>query len=83
MKRTLPQVPTRPSSIARRKPRTRPEIAAELVRLEYERDRLERDLGMLDQRRKKAERQLDALAARSRLLNQLLAATDPEAASAR
>ncbi|MEO1328926.1 MAG: hypothetical protein AAFW46_04630 [Pseudomonadota bacterium] len=80
MKRTMPHVPTRPSSLARRKPRTRPEIAAELVRLEYERDRIERDLGMINQRRLKAERQLDVLAARVRLLNQMLQAADDRAA---
>lgn len=43
--------PPRPFSIARRHPRTRPEAAAELVRLEYERDRLNRDLSTVEQRR--------------------------------
>lgn len=49
---------TRPFTPARREPKNRPEAAAELVRLEYERDRIERDLELLKQRQAAAEARL-------------------------
>lgn len=42
-------------ALARRRPRSRPEAAAELVRLEYERDRLARDLAVIDGRRARTD----------------------------
>jgi len=41
----------RPASILRKPPRTRAQIAAELTRLEFERDRLKRELEQLEARR--------------------------------
>lgn len=66
----------RPFGLARRHPRTRPEAAAELVRLEYERDRLTRDLDMLEARRQQAAALLNRVDERVRRLNGLLSADD-------
>lgn len=69
--RTVPR--PRPFPSPRRTPRTRPEAAAELVRVEYERDRLERDLRMLDGRRNGALTSLERLDTRARMLSRMLA----------
>lgn len=71
MRRTPRFSPPRPFALARRTPRSRPEAAAELVRLEYERDRLERDLALIDDRKAAAEarlRQVEARAVRLRAM---------------
>lgn len=68
MKRAPDQRPPRPFALARRAPRTRPETAAELVRVEYERDRLERDLFTLELRRKETKKQLAVVDQRARML---------------
>lgn len=64
--------PPRPFASSRRAPRNRPEAAAELVRLEYERDRLERDLSMILSRKAVAERALAQVMARSERLSAML-----------
>ncbi len=66
----------RPFGVARRKPRTAPEAAAELVRVEYERDRLERDLAMLAGRRAASELALKRMEARAKYLRGILDAKD-------
>lgn len=73
MNRLRPFSAPRPKVLGRRKPRTRPEAAAELVRVEYERDRLERDLAMLTQRRDTAQHQLAQLQHRAEALQDVLA----------
>lgn len=64
--------PPRPFVDARKKPRSRPEAAAELTRLEYERDRLERDLAMIRRRKAQVEGRLSQLDQRARALTQTL-----------
>lgn len=49
MKRPTPIIP-RPASSITRRPRTRTEAAIELVRAEFERERLERDMTLLRRR---------------------------------
>lgn len=66
----------RPFGTARRKPRTSPEAAAELVRVEYERDRLRRDLDMLGARRAASELALKRMDARARYLRAMLESHD-------
>jgi hypothetical protein len=63
----------RPATQPRTRPRTRTEAAAQLVRLEYERDRLTRDLDMLAQRRTTSESALKRVDERLRLLREMLA----------
>lgn len=53
--------------------RTRPELAAELVRLEYERTRLERTLESLDSRRATIAHQLTVLRERAEWIQGCLA----------
>lgn len=67
--------PPRPFRMASRAPRTRPEAAAQLVRLEYERDRLMRDLDQIEQRRRQAELALSRINAQARRITDAL--TDP------
>ncbi|MEM9726214.1 MAG: hypothetical protein AAF909_12245 [Pseudomonadota bacterium] len=62
----------RVSTIARRKPRTRSAAAADLVRLEYERDRLMRDLGMLEHRRAQTLKKLQDIEASAEKLREML-----------
>jgi len=61
--------------------RTRPELAAELVRLEYERTRLERSLDSIESRRTTVTEQLTALCQRAAWIRDCLA-DDPLDASA-
>lgn len=68
MKRAPDHRPPRPFALARRAPRSRPEAAADLVRVEYERDRLTRDLASLDLRRADVVRQLAWVDERARML---------------
>lgn len=68
MKRAPDHRPPRPFALARRAPRTRPEAAAELVRVEYERDRLTRDLTSLDLRRADVTSKLAKIEQRARML---------------
>lgn len=76
--------PPRPFALARRTPRTRPEAAAELVRAEYERDRLLRDLAMIEARRSLTLTQLGRVSDRVDVLQRMLMqdATAPAAAGA-
>ena len=68
MKRAPDHRPPRPFTLARRAPRSRPEAAAELVRVEYERDRLTRDLITLEMRRADVTKQLAMVDERARML---------------
>lgn len=72
MKSPTRYCPPRPFTAPRKKPRSRPEAAAELVRLEYERDRLERDLAMIVHRKEQVESRLAKLDQRAKALNQTL-----------
>lgn len=72
MKSPQRAIHARPFTAARKKPRSRPEAAAELVRLEYERDRLERDLAMITQRKNQVEERLATLSQRAQSLNESL-----------
>lgn len=72
MKSPPPANMRRAFAAPRKKPRSRPEAAAELVRLEYERDRLERDLAIISQRKSDVEKRLAQLELRARALNQVL-----------
>lgn len=65
-----PPVPAirRPAGVARRAPRTRAEAAVELVRLEFDRARLEREIAQADRRAALARSALDAGAARAEAL---------------
>ena len=59
----------RPYGSSRRVPRSRPEAAAELVRVEYERDRLLREIEQLGARKLAASSTLRKLECRARLLH--------------
>lgn len=72
MRRKSTLTVTRPFTMARREPQTRPEAAAELVRLEYERDRIERDLEMITQRQAAAKQRLAQVEKRAVHLQSLL-----------
>lgn len=72
MKQQPRQSMPRPFAYTRRTPRTRPETAAELVRLEYERDRLERDLRAIEERRARTLDALRKVSARARRLTEML-----------
>ena len=63
----------RPASSAARRPRTRTEAAIELVRAEFERERLERDMTLLARRWKISAAGRAVAAARSRRLRAGLA----------
>lgn len=76
MKRARSLRPARVSTIARRKPRSRSAAAADLVRLEYERERLVRDIETLDQRRAEALSRLQKIQLHSERLQQMLT-SDP------
>lgn len=64
--------PPRPFRAPNKKPRSRHEAASELVRIEYERDRLERDLANLNHRRDQVERELTRVEHRAKCLKQAL-----------
>lgn len=64
--------PPRPFTAARKKPRSRPEAAAELVRMEYERDRLQRDLATIEHRRAQVIERLAKIDRRAQALTQTL-----------
>lgn len=66
----------RPPQATLRPPRTRTEAAVSLVRAEFERERLERDLAQLAARAEVTEETLAQAMGRSRRLRELL--TDPE-----
>lgn len=71
--KTLPRYsPPRPFRAPNKKPRSRHEAASELVRVEYERDRLERDLANINSRRDQVERELARVELRARRLKQAL-----------
>ena len=65
MKRPVTAHRLRPPSVARRVPRTRSEAAVELVRLEFDAARLERELGQLGRRVRAAETDLKHARARA------------------
>ncbi|MEL6977974.1 MAG: hypothetical protein AAGM38_04765 [Pseudomonadota bacterium] len=73
MKRTRSLRPARLSSIARARPRTRSAAATALVRIEYERERLLRDLATLDQRRVEAVQRLRLIQEHAERLQKILA----------
>ena len=70
----------RPPS-ARRVVRSRAEAATELIRLEYERDRLTQALSSIEQRRGDARDRLQQIDERARLLLGFLEAADGDAAA--
>jgi len=76
MKRPSPTCHRRPASAATRRPRSRTEAAIELVRAEFERERLQRDLDQLSRRLRVSEAGRDANVARSRRLRAMLADGD-------
>lgn len=80
MKRPRSMHMPRAFAMARRTAQSRPEAAAELVRLEYERDRIARDLAFLEQRRAAARAMLSRVDARARLIQRTLNAPDPSLA---
>jgi hypothetical protein len=69
----------RPASSAARRPRTRTEAAIELVRAEFERERLERDMEFLRRRFRISAAARNVAAARSRVLRDTLADEPPVA----
>lgn len=72
MNRPPPGLLRRPSTTSRRQPRSRTEAAVALVRAEFERERLDRDLDQLSRRAQVAGDARDAAAIRSRQLRRLL-----------
>jgi len=72
MKRPHTIIRPKPYGGSRRIPRSRPEAAAELVRVEYERDRLERELAQLGARKAAAASTLRKLELRAKLLHDAL-----------
>ena len=59
------------STISRAPPRTRAQLASEVTRLEFERDRALRDLALLETKRAAAERRFADIDARSKKLRSL------------
>ncbi|MBY0448363.1 MAG: hypothetical protein K2P95_06695 [Hyphomonadaceae bacterium] len=68
MKRPRIIIRPKPFGSSRALPRSRPEAAAELVKVEYERARLERELEQLGARERAAAVNLSKLETRARLL---------------
>jgi hypothetical protein len=68
MKRLSPVIHRRPASSVARRPRTRTEAAVELVRVEFERERLDRDLALLERRTIVSTEARDLARLRSRVL---------------
>ena len=77
--RAVPRRSTRPQPpSARRVVRTRGEAAAELIRLEHERDRLNQALASIEHRREVGRERLRQIDERARLLLGLLEITDAD-----
>jgi hypothetical protein len=76
MKRPAALFQRRPATAAARRPRNRTEAAIELVRAEFERERLQRDLDQLNRRVAVSRAGRDANVARSRTLRAILARDD-------
>ncbi|SEA37167.1 hypothetical protein [Rubrimonas cliftonensis] len=76
MKRPQPAIHRRPASAVARSPRTRTEAAIELVRAEFERERLDRDLSLLARRAALSAETRDACRLKSRNLRAMLAEAD-------
>jgi hypothetical protein len=76
MKRPAALFHRRPATAAARRPRNRTEAAIELVRAEFERERLQRDLDQLNRRVAVSRAGRDANIARSRTLRAILARDD-------
>jgi hypothetical protein len=75
--RPSPRRSTRPPPPpARRVVRSRTEAAAELIRLEHERDRLTQALASLEPRREAARERLEQIDERTRLVVEFLKVTD-------
>jgi hypothetical protein len=72
MKRIAPAILRRAPSSATRRPRSRTEAAIALVRAEFERERLDRDLALLERRATLSEAARHAAAKRSRVLRAIL-----------
>ena len=77
MKRPSASLISRPGGTRRRVPRTRTEAAVELVRVEFDAARLERELGQAHRRATAARAQLDAARERARLLSAQLIRKGP------
>ncbi|MEO1748478.1 MAG: hypothetical protein AAFR27_07650 [Pseudomonadota bacterium] len=71
-KKTMP----RPNHVSRQTPRTRTAAASEMVRLEFERDRLNRDIEVLSERRKVSEGALSRINKRLKTLQSMLSLED-------
>jgi chromosome segregation ATPase len=69
---------SRQQGLVRRPVRTRMDASAELVRLEYERDKLTRKLAELKERHAQAEGELDKVAARAAWLHAFLEEANAE-----
>jgi hypothetical protein len=80
MRRPRVIIRPKPFGFSRRPPGSRPEAAAELVKVEYERARLERELEQLGARKRAAAATLARLEARARLLQAHLCDPVPAAA---
>ena len=76
MKRPAPFRPRRAIRIARVKPQSRSSAAVELVRLEYERARLETEMTSFCSRAESAMRDLEEIDARARQLTEMLHVSD-------
>lgn len=79
MKRPPAALLPRPSGARRRAPRTRTEAAVELVRVEFDAARLERELSQASRRAMTAGEQLQEARRRARLLSARLVDGSPEA----
>lgn len=82
MKRLAPVIHRKPASSLARRPRTRTEAAVELVRVEFERERLDRDLALLARRATVSAEARDAARLRSRVLRAVLEEGEPAPAAA-
>jgi hypothetical protein len=67
----------RPTGAGRRSPRTRTEAAVELVRVEFDAARLEREVAQASRRAAAARADLDRARRRARLLSRQLCETGP------
>ena len=72
MKRVAKKGIARPNHITRRTPTSRTAAATEMVRLEFERDRLSRDIAVLTERQKISNRELRNVNERLHTLQNLL-----------
>ena len=76
MKAILNKIPPRPKHTSQQMPRTRTAGATENVRLEFERERLIRELAVLDERRNVSARSLSNVNLRLKALQEFLALGD-------